>query len=244
MEPRISYEAERGCGMRKVGGLYLVSPPQPTSCGRFPIHTTVCPTCGAGIRPSRGFTWVDGNAIRDMAKVCPYQELAGDDAALLGGGPVIAEECHDCAMTMDIGRAGLIWIGTMHYPTPQAFVREGMVMGHSRRLPGNRLPRGFVIGETEVFLGHRWAVAPWSVPGYDPDMDKDNLKMEPGIFGIWRPTAAEKVVDWRYDQDEVERLGRRGIDAVIVKPAGMLNFSLQTGMEGLDGEEEVSDTEE
>ena len=221
MEPRISYEVERGCGMRKVGGLYLVSPPTGISCGRFPIHTTVFPTCSAGIRPARGFTWVDGDVIRDMAPLCPEMEYEIEVAAIEARPR--GECCTDCPMSPDYPRniytAGLIWIGTMHYPDPQAFEREGAVMGFSRRLPGNRLPRGFDIGNTWVFLGHKFAVAPWKVQGYDPSTDKDNLKMEPGIFGIWRPTAAEKVVDEDYDSDEVARLERRGIDAVIVRPA-------------------------
>jgi hypothetical protein len=163
-----------------------------------------------------------------MAKLCTHMESELDMAAATGEEVVTPPQCTSCAMnpSHSIGRAGLVWIGTMHYPDPHTFIREGGVLGYSRRLPGNRLPRGFVIGETHVFLGHKFAVAPWEQPGFNPD-DED-IKMAPGIFGLWLPTAAEKVVDEEYDEEEVKRLERRGITPVIVRPA-------QTEMEGLNG---------
>jgi hypothetical protein len=160
-----------------------------------------------------------------------------DMAAATGEEVVAPPQCTSCAMRPDhsIGRAGLIWVGTMHYSSPFEFIREGLVLGYSRRLPGNRLPRGFVIGETHVFLGHKLAVQPWEQPGFNPD-DTETIKMAPGIFGLWLPTAVEKVVDEEYDEEEVKRLERRGITPVIVKPA-------QKEMEGLNGQEEVPNTE-
>lgn len=56
-------EAKRGCGYRKVGGLYLVSSGAGLPCDRLPFPLTVCPTCSCGIKPSRGWTWVEPGAL-------------------------------------------------------------------------------------------------------------------------------------------------------------------------------------
>ena len=58
-------ESERGCGFRKKGGLYLVSEGLAAPCGKLPIPLTVCPVCGQGIKPSRGWTWINGKKLVD-----------------------------------------------------------------------------------------------------------------------------------------------------------------------------------
>jgi hypothetical protein len=72
-------EGARGCGYRKPGGLYLVSGELSEPCPLLPFETSVCPTCGEGIRPARGFTWVDGakfippvvHGTHEHTLVCP-----------------------------------------------------------------------------------------------------------------------------------------------------------------------------
>jgi len=56
-------ERRRGCGYRQPGGLYLVAEALARACGKFPLLVHTCPTCGAGIKPARGWTWVDGTAL-------------------------------------------------------------------------------------------------------------------------------------------------------------------------------------
>ena len=52
----MSVEARRGCGYRKVGGLYLVGPKLEAGCGRLPL-VHVCPVCQSGIKQTRGWVW-------------------------------------------------------------------------------------------------------------------------------------------------------------------------------------------
>jgi hypothetical protein len=58
-------EHKRGCGYRKPGGMYLVSLGIGRDCGKLPIPLTVCPCCGAGIKFSRGFTWISDEIIKN-----------------------------------------------------------------------------------------------------------------------------------------------------------------------------------
>lgn len=61
-------EAKRGCGYRKVGGLYLVAGKTGAACCKLPLPLTVCPCCGQGIKQTRGWTWVDPSKL--MAGEC------------------------------------------------------------------------------------------------------------------------------------------------------------------------------
>jgi hypothetical protein len=94
-------EPKRGCGYRKVGGLYLIGGKLGAPCWKMPILMQVCPTCAAGIKQSRGWQWIDprpwlkGKCLAGDA-VCPAA-----DPEFLGD------------------RVGLIWIGAQFYPTPE-----------------------------------------------------------------------------------------------------------------------------
>lgn len=124
----------RGCGWRKEGGLYLVADGFFAQCGKLPIPLTVCPTCHAGIKPSRGWTWIDGDAL-----------VAQEPCALA--------PCTECRLAKPMGRVGLLWIGEQFYPTPAHWKQESRTQGISRRLSG--VPKDFKIGETWVFVAHR-----------------------------------------------------------------------------------------
>ncbi len=134
MNIRDSYEEKRGCGYRKDGGLYLVSGSLSDSCGKLPIPLNVCPTCNAGIKPSRGWTWVGFGLIKDV--------------------PCSKKGCTGCyPFDGSVERFGLIWVGEKFYPTTYEFNREAIRQGISRRI--SAIPNEFVLGETWVLLAHR-----------------------------------------------------------------------------------------
>jgi hypothetical protein len=187
MSIRISYEGKRGCGYRKEKGLYLVSGKPGRPCGKLPIPLDVCPTCGGGIKPARGWTWVDGDA------------LVGDRTCST------SDQCIGCGMDGELGRVGLIWVGGKYYQNPEIFIREAFQMGISRRITA--VPRGFKIGETCVLLAHREAIPPASF-GADPT---------PGIFGFFQPEAIEYIVSGEETPDELSKLENRGITLVEVR---------------------------
>lgn len=213
MSVQIRREGSRGCGVRKAGGLYLVSGELSEPCPLLPVEMKVCPTCGEGIRPARGFTWVDpsklvpavdhGTEMHSM--MCPFSPDAR------------AESPHRMGT-----RAGLIWIGEVHYPTPQDFMREAARMGVSRRITA--VPRDFVIGETWVLLGHRKAIERACPECGDEAISQEECPVcndkrvvhIPGIITAFRPSAVEYVVKGDETDEEIEALEKRGLTPVKV----------------------------
>jgi hypothetical protein len=189
----MAVEAKRGCGYRKVGGLYMVCNEEGRKCGRLPLQLDACQTCGGGVRQTRGFTWI--NPSRLFATTKCFTRLFN---------------CAGCpADTIDsMDRAGLIWIGKAHYKTPAHFSLEATNMGISRRIPA--VPRGFVVGKNWVFLAH-----PEVVPGINEEGDE---VLMPAVFTIFRPTAIELIVtDTEMEDDEkMDRIIARGITPIAV----------------------------
>ncbi|HOF17591.1 MAG TPA: hypothetical protein PK082_01680 [Phycisphaerae bacterium] len=134
MKVETRMDRRRGCGWRKPGGLYLVAGGLSRDCGRLPIPLDVCPCCGGGIKPARGWTWVNGTAL---AATKPCHERG----------------CSTCPLGGPIGRVGLLWIGEAFYKGPEEFLAESARQGVSRRIPA--VPRDFEVGKTWVMVAHR-----------------------------------------------------------------------------------------
>lgn len=186
----MAIEPRRGCGYRKVGGTYLVSGPGGIPCDRLPIPLTVCPTCNAGFKQTRGWTWID------VAKLVEGEHEDCDDSKF----------CRLCKNPEALAKAGLLWIGEQFYPNVKDFTNEALELGVSRRI--RTVPRGFKVGETYVLLAHPKAVHSW---------EDDHLAWTPGIFRLWLPTRIEKLVfESQRDSDEVKELIERGISPVFI----------------------------
>jgi hypothetical protein len=130
----MAIEAKRGCGYRKVGGLYMVGPTTGHDCCKLPVAVHVCPVCAQGIKQTRGWSWIDPRPW--LAKACSYKSLLCPAAA--------PEQLGE--------RVGLLWIGRQFYPTPASFLHEAKTLGISRRI--SAVPRGFKVGVHWVFLAH------------------------------------------------------------------------------------------
>lgn len=202
----MAIEAKRGCGYRKVGGIYLVAGGLGVPCDRLPFPLTVCPTCSAGIKQARGWTWVDL-------------------AALTGG---LHEPCSDypgcimCAGRDDAHRAGLLWIGERFYKTPADFAHEAALLGVSRRI--STVPKELKIGETWVLLAHPKAVPAAAQVNAGLPLEADEAivstapRPTPGIFRAFRPERIEVLVteSQSKDEDYMAKLAKRGLTPVVV----------------------------
>lgn len=190
----MAIEARRGCGYRKVGGLYLVGGILSAPCDRLPFPLEHCPACGAGVKPARGWTWIS-----------PFRLLADHRPGCTCSSVIHCPVCRPESAGL---RAGLLWIGGAFYRTADAFLTEAREQGISRRVA--RLPRGFVVGGTWVYLAHRHACTP---PGCDavPEWQR------PGIIAAFLPLRVEQLV-WRSDatDERVATLAKQGITAVPV----------------------------
>lgn len=186
---KVVSEGPRGCGFRKPGAFYLRSDGLGWSCGALPIPLERCPTCDRGIKPSRGWTWVN---IADLTSKRQCERPGG---------------CGPCALADNkVQRCGLLWIGEQFYHTPNEFEREADKMGISRLIPA--IPRGFVLGETWVALAHRKAFTKLVV-GKPPEFAK-------GIFRVFKPERIEYVVSDKDSESKLDTLEAKGITLVKV----------------------------
>jgi len=195
----MAVEQKRGCGYRKVGGIYLVCEGEGRGCGRFPLALKVCPACGGGVKQSRGWTWIN-----------PAKLFADQDCDLQVDRTPGQPGCDGCPMSVlaEITEAGLLWIGASFYKTPQHFQLEAAAQGICRRITA--VPRNFKIGETWVFMAH-----PSVIPGED---DAGVQVMTPGVFNAFLPNAIEQIVTETQaaDDEEMDKLKARGITPVAV----------------------------
>jgi hypothetical protein len=201
-------EQARGCGFRKPGGLYLVTDGPGVPCALMPLELHVCTACGRGVKPSRGWTWIEpagvfGEALHEHGEpTCPLSSPTGL-------GP----------------RAGLLWVGAKFYRTPGEFTDEARRMGISRRI--STVPRGFTLGQW-VLLAHRAALECESCYGTGDDDGEavgnprarcrpcHGVGGEQGVFHVFRPQRIEYVVRESDTEKKLAHLERRGITLVKV----------------------------
>jgi len=223
------YDEERGCGWRKPGGLYLVCNGPARACGKLPCPLDLCPTCGAGIAFTRGWTWVDADKLF-MKRPCQGNRdtIWAKARAFLDTGSA----CGDCPLqTQLLGKAGLLWIGEQFYKTPGDFIAEADRLGVSRRI--GAIPRQFEIGKTWVLLAHSRAIRRECSPclriiveGTEGAPSKKcksckgtGIAWEPGIFRMFKPTAIEYVVKDTDEENKLNQMILRGITPVQVERA-------------------------
>jgi len=196
MEIETLRERRRGCGFRKPGGLYLISSGEGVPCCKLPIPLEICPVCQSGIKPARGFTWVD---------LKPFLKPEACENHPEGLCPLSIER------VAQLGMLGLIWVGEKFYPSPTELIKEAETMGISRRIP--HLPKRFKVGETWVALAHRRCIP--TKPLFDGRTDREHI---PGIFRLFRPERVEYVTKGDETEEFLERLVKRGITPVHVIP--------------------------
>ncbi len=188
----ISREEKRGCGYRKPAkdgvGIYLMSGQTSEPCERLPFPLDVCPCCGAGIKFSRAFTWVNAPALFDPEIIPICYCFNADRKAYndLSGGHHHAS-CPLCNPSIHPeGKAGLLWVGEKFY-SPRSFMQEVAKMGISKKIPA--IPHGFEIGKHWIFLAHIKAIAP-PMPLFD-----EKTKPSAGIITAFLPDHIDLVIN-------------------------------------------------
>lgn len=202
-------ETKRGCGYRKVGGMYLVGNYVSVSCDRLPYPLEVCPVCGAGIKVGRGLTKINPLKLFDTHIDC-------------------SDKFRPCFMCDPKDEpAYIMGVGEKYYPTPEHFIQEGVRQGFSKRIA--QIPKEFEIGKTVIYLAHPKACEirePVAVQqamnileAQQPTMiDTDKVKKTTGIFTVFIPQRIEKLY-WQSElgkmsDKEKEKLTKRGITPI------------------------------
>ena len=191
-------EQQRGCGYRKPGALYLVSGVLSKPCGKLPIELTVCPCCNQGIKPTRGFAWIQYKLIED-AKCRLWKTGKCECTAFEAPWNFSGED-----------KLGLMWVGGKYYKTPDHFSKEAAQMGISKRIAA--VPKDLVVGHTWVLLAHRKAIEKINV-------SEQRVDKVPGIFQAFKPTAIEYIVKGTESEAELDSMEKRGITLVKVEHA-------------------------
>lgn len=195
-------EQKRGCGYRKEGGLYLICGGKAIGCDRLNYNLEVCPVCGAGIKFTRGFTWIDwfkyaGKHADESATICTCNDF-----------------CPICNPDENNSRYGLLWVGNKYY-TPESFIKEAETQGISKRIA--TVPKDLVLGKTWILFAHKKA-------GKKEVEDNSTLTKTkeipcPAIFFVAKAKRVEKIIspDTVKDEEAVDKLRKRGITPVVAK---------------------------
>lgn len=203
-------EAKRGCGYRKVGGVYLVGNYISIPCDRLPLPLHSCPVCGGGIHFSRSLIEINPQKLIGMHEDC-------DDRF---------RPCFLCDPKDEI--AFIMMVGEKYYPTPEHFMQEGRLQGISKRIPF--IPRKLELGKTIFYLAHNKACIVKELvavqqamsileesQSMSPKLLEDENKHHLGIFTAFIPQRIEKIC-WQseYTPENIEKHQKKGIDLVSV----------------------------
>lgn len=208
-------EKKRGCGYRKIGGIYLCADGPGDPCDGLPIALDVCPTCHHGVKQTRGWTWVK-------------PELLGAGCGKDKFGHCLL--CPACTPSLLGEKAGLIWIGEKFYKTPAEFTREAIEQGVSRRVTA--IPKGFKVGEHFILVAHPKAIAETSERKNELEnsfgqgsfhdgqvrqqLEAFETKYTPGIFHIFRPSRIEKILGDDASPEDIKKWEDRGCKVVLL----------------------------
>lgn len=191
------------------------------ACDRIPYELEICPVCGAGIKFTRGWTWLDWkkyagdhNVINEGCK-CGWINLS------LGG------TCPICHPINKHQPYGLLWVGEANY-TPQTFIQEALIMGVSRKIAA--VPKNLKLGETWVLFAHKKAKQMVMIEGATEMWEQtreagiaanvgevEQFVDVPAVFYAFRPQSLELLI-WQSDAkpEYLEDLAKRNITAIII----------------------------
>lgn len=209
----MAIEAMRGCGYRKVGALYLCGEGLSMACDRLPYELDVCPVCGAGVKFTRGFTWID------------WLKYAGEHG----------DQCRDILCPVCWPRAdaftqpyGLLWVGEAFY-SPESFIQEALQMGVSKRIAA--IPKNLKLGKTWILFAHKKAIQ-----GFSDDPYPGTPVELPGVFHAFRPQRLELLL-WQseFTYEKAVELEKKGITPILI-PDGDIDHDPATKLKITDEE--------
>jgi len=186
----MAVEKRRGCGFRKIHGMYLVADGIWVACDRLPYEVAPCPTCGGGIHFPLNPRTINPQKLFGEHENCSDK----------------FKPCHMCQPTEEI--AFVMGVGKGFYKTPNDFLTEAIAMGVSKRV--SFIPKKMEFGKTVIYLIHPKAI----YKGKD-DEGKDQYQM--GIFTAFVPKAVEKLF-WESERNKKleEKLEKQGITPIWI----------------------------
>jgi len=205
----MAIEEKRGCGYRKVHGLYLMGSGMAASCDQLPFVLKECEYCGFIPHMFRGFTWID------------KRYLLPDHLYVNGCKCSDTEEnLHPCPIChpsfIDQERYGFMWVSKMHY-TPESFIKEAQKMKVSKRI--SYIPKDLKIGSWILVAHKKVAVSIKEFSEYQIEGKK--LRSEPiyipAIFYAFKLQRIEYLI-WESEATPMylEELKKKGLTPIII----------------------------
>ena len=184
-------EPKRGCGYRKLNALYIEGRGLTATCDRLPFNLLQCPTCGHGIKFTRGITFINWSKYAGQHKNC--------------------KESHPCPICKPKPDSyALMFVGKSFY-TPDSFIQEAIKHGVSKRI-GN-IPHSINLCDTWVLLAHTEAGTEHTSTDLNSYKDTD----KPAIFYAFKPKRIVKMITPKQSQDTklLNKLSKRGITPLV-----------------------------
>jgi hypothetical protein len=212
-------EAERGCGFKHIGGLYLVGGGMALPCDRLPLEIDECPVCGEIIRFSRGIQKINplvlwGPHDKKECK-CPLQ----------------CPLCNPEKKPQDVP-SYLMFVGQDY--SSNSFISEAKKMGVSKKI--NNIPKDLIIGKSWVYLARQNMIEDEEV-AYHPK----KTKKRDAVFYAFIPQKVEYFMEKKKKEDytpeeieEVKECKKRGITIVWVErtPENEVHFTKRSRKRG------------
>ena len=204
-------EQKRGCGYRKIGGLYLVSDPGSTlHCDGLPLPLEPCGCCGFNPPFSRNLQKIQPGYI-SQAENNKHIKLWAIRSEANKPSCQCPKECPLC-YPQETAVYGLMFVGKQSY-TPESFIKEAFKLGVSKRIP--EIPSWLTLGETWIFLAHN--ETPEAELSQDPGLRDCEPETIRAIFYAFKPSRIEMPL-WKtqISDEEIRMLEEKGITPVFL----------------------------
>lgn len=218
-------ETERGCGFRKIGGVYLVCEGGSLPCDALPVEMGPCECCDFTVNQARSMQPIHAGYLAALLKghvchdpfACPicwyatkYPELKAEigrlrarlaipwenkTAEMREGDADVVEALKD--LEAKFPKVFYLMFVSKEFYTPESFVKEARKQGISKRVAANSLPKGFVVGKDWVFLAHG------ETPIYKAGAINE-VRKATAIFYAFKPERLELVL-WKGTDNQLIR---------------------------------------
>lgn len=223
-----SNEHERGCGFRKIGGVYLVGEGPTGSCDALPIALGPCEDCEFDINQARVIQSIHAGYLSSKIRTHVCRDEFSCPICAYGKPRILARnEAHRKGEEfLGPNNFFIMWVGQEY--TPEEFLKEAALYGVSKRIAANSLPSKFMIGRDWIFLAHRDVGFPVfskeksTVIAPDGEACEGPAKVElvrkRGIFFAFKPKRLELVLYQGQIPDEsMEEYEEAGYHVVLIE---------------------------
>lgn len=217
-------ENERGCGWRKIGGVYLVGDGVSACCDGLPVDLGPCDDCGFEVYQARSIVPIHAGFLHSKLKTHDCKDDFPCPLCFYGKpwGDLKAEALAKAEKFSGPKVFFLMWVSQDLY-TPEEFIDEAREFGVSKRIAANSLPSDFVIGNDWIFLAHRDTKFPkFGTSPLKDDKDRPvpyDVATKRGIFYAFKPQRLELVLyKGQISDADLEEYEETGYTVVLIDP--------------------------